>query len=79
MIEHHLAQWHEIGHTKTAFLASIARLDDPQHRAEYHALTKEEQEQLDDEVFFYVYSQEEFDDLFNKDNGLDFYLIKQED
>ncbi len=61
-----------------SFSVDIARLDKPEVREYYDSLTQEERDELDDEIFFFVYDDSEWDYLYDANAGNDFYLLKDE-
>jgi len=61
-----------------SFSVDIAGLDGPEGRAYWESLSESEQEALDDDIFFFVHSESEWDYLYDPDNGGDFYLIKED-
>jgi hypothetical protein len=77
LIEWHTARWSDESYPDKPFGVEICRLDKPEANEKFEALTELEKEQFDDSVFFYVNTVEEFENLYDPDNGLDFYLIKK--
>lgn len=61
-----------------SFNVDIARLDIPEVREYYDSLSKEEQDALDDDIFFFVYDESEWESLYDPNGGNDFYLLKDE-
>lgn len=72
------AVWCDDDMPDKSFNVEIARLDKPEVRAYWDSLSEQEQEIADDVIFYFVYEESEWDDLYDPNNGGDFYLLKED-
>ena len=67
--------WH---HPKdSTFTAEIALMYKHDNLDIWNELSQEDRDYFDDEVFYYVYNEEELTKLYDQNNDQDFYLIKE--
>lgn len=69
-----IAWQHLIDSTFTAEIALMYRHD---NLDAWNELSQEDKDYYDDEVFYYIYNEEELPELFDPNNHQDFYLIKE--
>ena len=67
--------WHHPA--DSTFTAEIALMYKHDNLATWNELSQEDRDYFDDEVFYYVYNEEELTELFDPNNHQDFYLIKE--
>lgn len=77
IVDEYTARWTGDGYPEGTFRVHIARLDKPEYRAYWDSLSEDEQRNLDDTIFYFVYDENEIEQLHEPDFQ-DFQLLKED-